>query len=79
MKKGIIVGNSRNADYLNLMKQILDKYETLILATPVYWYSMSGIMKVFFDRLTDLLTIEKEFGRKLRGKKTAEFIKQIEE
>lgn len=79
MKKGIIVGNSRNDDYLNLMKQILDKYETLILATPVYWYSMSGIMKVFFDRLTDLLTIEKELGRKLRGKKIAEFIKQIEE
>lgn len=79
MKKGIIVGNSRNDDYLNLMKQILEKYETLILATPVYWYSMSGIMKVFFDRLTDLLTIEKELGRKLRGKKIAEFIKQIEE
>ena len=32
---------------------------------------MSGIMKVFFDRFTDLLTIEKELGRKLRGKKMA--------
>ncbi|GMN10184.1 flavodoxin family protein [Croceitalea sp. MTPC9] len=62
---------NRNDDYLNLMKEITEKYETLIFVTPVYWYSMSGIMKVFFDRLTDLLTIEKEHGRKLRGKKMA--------
>jgi len=60
-----------NDDYLTLMRQIIDKYDTLIFATPVYWYSMSGIMKVFFDRITDLLTIEKELGRKLRGKKMA--------
>ena len=43
-------------------------YNDLIFATPVYWYSMSGVMKVFFDRLTDLITIKKETGRKLRGK-----------
>lgn len=58
-------------DYLPLMKEILDKYDIMIFATPVYWYSMSGIMKVFFDRMTDLLTIEKELGRKLRNKKMA--------
>ena len=62
---------NRNDDYLTLMKQIIENYDTLIFATPVYWYSMSGIMKVFFDRITDLLTIEKELGRKLRGKKMA--------
>ena len=62
---------NKNDDYLNLMKKIVEKYETLIFVTPVYWYSMSGIMKVFFDRFTDLLTIEKELGRKLRGKKMA--------
>ena len=28
-------------------------------------------MKVFFDRLSDLLTIEKELGRKMRGKNMA--------
>ncbi|MEZ4804274.1 MAG: NAD(P)H-dependent oxidoreductase [Bacteroidia bacterium] len=38
---------------------------------PVYWYAMSGIMKVFFDRLSDLLTIEKDLGRQLRGKNMA--------
>ncbi|WP_310992053.1 flavodoxin family protein [Aequorivita marina] len=62
---------NRNDDYLPLMNEIIKKYDTLIFATPVYWYSMSGIMKVFFDRLTDLLTIEKELGRKLRGKGVA--------
>ena len=62
---------NRNDDYLRLMRKIVKKYEILIFITPVYWYSMSGIMKVFFDRFTDLLTIEKELGRKLRGKKMA--------
>tara|TARA_B100000524_G_scaffold343673_1_gene240031 strand:+ start:334 stop:534 length:201 start_codon:yes stop_codon:yes gene_type:complete len=27
-------------------------------------------MKIFIDRLSDLITIEKELGRKLRGKKS---------
>jgi multimeric flavodoxin WrbA len=62
---------NRNDDYLTLIRKIVEKYDTLIFATPVYWYSMSGIMKVFFDRLTDLVTIEKELGRKLRGKRMA--------
>ena len=58
-------------DYLELMREVIKKYDTLIFATPVYWYAMSGIMKVFFDRFTDLLTIEKALGRHLRGKKMA--------
>lgn len=62
---------NKNDDYIALMKQIIEQYDTFIFATPVYWYSMSGIMKVFFDRITDLLEIEKELGRKLRGKKMA--------
>lgn len=43
-------------------------YDRLILASPVYWYSMSGHLKVFVDRLTDLLTVQPETGRRLRGK-----------
>jgi len=56
-------------DFLPLIKGILEKYDTLIFATPIYWYNMSGIMKVFFDRFSDLIRIEKETGRKFRGKK----------
>lgn len=62
---------NREDDFIELIKGILEKYETLIFATPVYWYSMSGIMKVFFDRFSDLIRIEKETGRKLRGKNMA--------
>ena len=60
--------NNLDDDFLPLIKSIIEKYDTLIFATPVYWYSMSGIMKVFFDRFSDLIRIEKETGRKLRGK-----------
>ena len=59
---------NRNDDFIGLIKRITENYDVLIFATPVYWYSMSGIMKVFFDRLTDLLSIEKDTGRKLRNK-----------
>lgn len=55
-------------DFLPLISSIIEKYNTLIFATPVYWYNMSGIMKVFFDRFSDLIRVEKETGRKLRGK-----------
>jgi putative NADPH-quinone reductase len=43
-------------------------HQTIILATPVYWYSMSAIMKNFFDRITDLVTVRKEVGRLLKSK-----------
>lgn len=62
---------NKQDDFLPLIKKIIENYETFIFATPVYWYSMSGIMKVFLDRFSDLLIIEKETGRKLRGKKVA--------
>jgi multimeric flavodoxin WrbA len=62
---------NRDDDFLSLMKQLIHGYDTMIFATPVYWYAMSGIMKVFFDRFTDLLTIEKDLGRQLRGMKMA--------
>ena len=62
---------NREDDFLTIIKQIGIEYELIVFATPVYWYSMSGIMKTFFDRLTDCLRLEKELGRKLRGKDVA--------
>ncbi|WP_044208772.1 flavodoxin family protein [Flammeovirga sp. OC4] len=58
-------------DFIPLMKKIIEKYDTIVFATPVYWYAMSGMTKVFFDRITDLITIEKDLGRQLRGKNMA--------
>ncbi|MBL4660336.1 MAG: flavodoxin family protein [Alcanivoracaceae bacterium] len=54
-------------DFISLVLELLD-YEHIIFASPVYWYSMSAEMKVFFDRLSDLLHVKKELGRKLRTK-----------
>ncbi len=62
-----------NDDFIELIRESVIKADTLILATPVYWYSMSGRMKVFLDRFTDLLKIEKDLGRQLRGKSMAVF------
>ncbi|MDF1694477.1 MAG: NAD(P)H-dependent oxidoreductase [Saprospiraceae bacterium] len=55
-------------DFIGFMKHVVQSYDTIILASPVYWYSVSGIMKNFIDRFTDLLTIKKDMGRQLRGK-----------
>src|SRR5688572_8351188 len=32
-------------------------HSVIVFATPVYWYAMSGRMKVLFDRFTDLVTV----------------------
>ena len=57
-----------NDDFLAIVHQLL-AFETIIFATPVYWYNMSAEMKTFFDRLSDLLKIRKDLGRQLKGKK----------
>lgn len=44
------------------------QYKTIVFATPVYWYAMSGLMKALFDRFTDLVRVKKEMGRKLSDK-----------
>lgn len=62
---------NNNDDFIPLIKGVIENYDTIIFATPVYWYSMSGILKVFFDRLSDLLYVEKDLGRNLRGKNMA--------
>ncbi|MCH9621729.1 MAG: putative NAD(P)H-dependent FMN-containing oxidoreductase YwqN [Chlamydiia bacterium] len=59
---------NQDDDFLSLMERVLD-HEVLIFATPVYWYVMSAEMKTFFDRLTDCVTIRKEIGKALAGKK----------
>lgn len=41
-------------DYQVVIEQVL-KHEILIFATPIYWYSMSGTMKLFIDRWSQSL------------------------
>ncbi|WP_367007990.1 NAD(P)H-dependent oxidoreductase [Vibrio cholerae] len=58
---------NRNDDFIHLINKLVE-FDHLVFASPVYWYSMSAQLKVFFDRLSDLLTIEKELGRCLKSK-----------
>jgi len=58
-----------NDDDFNLLfKELTKKYDVILFATPIYWYTMSGMLKVFLDRISDFLFHEKEIGRLLRGK-----------
>lgn len=54
-------------DFRRVVERML-AHERLVFATPVYWYAMSGPLKLFFDRLSDLLEIAKPAGRALAGK-----------
>lgn len=61
---------NKDDDFYGLAQKMLTS-DMIIFATPVYWYAMSAQLKVFFDRLTDLITLRKEMGRKLTGKSMA--------
>lgn len=63
--------NNNDDDFNALFKSISSKYETIVFATPIYWYTMSGMLKVFLDRISDFLFNEKDVGRRLRGKNMA--------
>lgn len=62
---------NRHDDFLTVIQDFIENYDTLVIVTPIYWYTMSAEVKTFLDRISDLLTIEKETGRKLRGKSMA--------
>jgi len=55
-------------DFVEVIRAMIIHQE-VIWATPVYWYTMSGMMKVLLDRISDLLKWDKDLGRKLRGLK----------
>lgn len=60
-------------DYNMLAKKMLDS-DGFIISTPVYWYSVSGVLKNFIDRLTSLENMIIHSGRSLLEGKVAGFI-----
>lgn len=62
----------RNAgdDFLRTVESIVPA-SLWILATPVYWFSMSAPLKTFVDRLSDLFEVREDLGRRLEGKSLA--------
>jgi multimeric flavodoxin WrbA len=61
---------NKDDDFKIILNKLLN-HKTIILATPVYWYTMSASIKRFVDRISDLLSTDKEQGRLLRGKDLA--------
>ncbi len=59
---------NQNDDFLPLMEELV-QYTNIVLASPVYWYSVSSHMKIFMDRWSDLLTSRKDLAKKIEGKK----------
>lgn len=58
-----------NDDYEQLTKRMLE-HDTIIFATPLYWYGMSGHMKNFVDRWSQSLRNKSlHFKEKMKGKK----------
>lgn len=60
---------NRDDDFEPLMRRVLT-HDQIIFATPIYWYGVSPAMKVFLDRISDLLELPELLaeGRRLRGK-----------
>jgi len=61
-------------DDFNKLAWRLVEAEGFILATPVYWYAPTGVLKNFIDRLTSLENMIFHSGRSLLDGKVAGFI-----
>lgn len=58
-------GAVRDNDEIKDMLNIIGNYDTLVIGTPVYFYTVSGILKTFIDRLYLLEETEILKGKKL--------------
>jgi hypothetical protein len=56
-----------SADFLYVIEKMIE-HDIIVFVSPVYWYSVSAELKVFIDRFSDLLTVHKSTGKKLKGK-----------
>ncbi|QQK80208.1 flavodoxin family protein [Salicibibacter cibi] len=61
----------KNDDDHNSIVKRIQAHEMIIFATPIYWYSMSGIMKNFIDRWSQTIKDPRyEFKHSMSSKKT---------
>lgn len=59
--------NLQNDDFIGIIEKLV-KYDHLAFASPVYWYTMSGQMKIFIDRFLEVLHLKRPLGQMLKGK-----------
>jgi len=63
--------SNKNDDYLSLIESLVSS-PVWVLATPLYWYTMSAQMKTFVDRFCDFYVPQKKAIRhQLKGKSLA--------
>ncbi|WP_156290119.1 flavodoxin family protein [Oceanobacillus salinisoli] len=57
-------------DHKKLINKMME-HDTIVFSTPIYWYSMSGPMKIFIDRWSQILRDEEypHFREELKKKK----------
>ncbi len=59
---------NKNDDFIPLIKKI-QTYEHIVFASPIYWHGPSSRLKIFIDRLSDLLVYPlKNIGKSMVGK-----------
>lgn len=56
---------NKDDDFLKIINN-MSQYKTVIFASPVYANGISGQLKTFFDRTTDLLDIDTALLKKLK-------------
>lgn len=54
-------------DFRNVVEKML-AHQRIVFATPIYWFAMSGVLKTFLDRMSDVVEIAKPAGRTLAEK-----------
>jgi multimeric flavodoxin WrbA len=71
---------NRQDDFESLIDHVLE-FEQIIFASPVYWYAVCPPIKVFLDRISDLLEVPDLLakGRRLRGKRVYVLCTSIED
>ena len=58
---------NKDDDFMPLFERVAQHHK-ILFATPVYWYTMSAVMKTFFDRITDVLRMRRPLKKSLAGK-----------
>lgn len=66
---GYDYAHSNDGDDFQPAVEAMLKTDSIVFATPVYWYAMSAPLKFFFDRLTDLTETAKDKGRALADRR----------
>jgi multimeric flavodoxin WrbA len=71
---------NRGDDFEPLLEHVL-RHDQILFASPVYWYAASPPMKIFIDRISDLLDLPelRDKGRQLRRKRAFVLCTSIED